>query len=189
MVRWKSVGVVAAACAVAGSLPGAVPASAVTPDDTVAVVAAATPETIAAAAKVATTDRGEIAIDASIAGIDVTVPVDAADGIAIAGEAGSVSLGLPFADRADNAEVQQAGVVSYDNNNGSTTVPVVQNDGSVQVNTVIERASAPTRYAYRVELPEGASIQETSGSLLFVDAEGSLLGGVGSRVGKGRDGR
>lgn len=51
-------------------------------------------------------------------------------------------------------------MVSYDNNNGSLTVPVVQKDGSVQVNTVIESPSAPTRYAYPVELPDGASVQE-----------------------------
>ncbi|AAT89702.1 hypothetical protein Lxx19870 [Leifsonia xyli subsp. xyli str. CTCB07] len=39
----------------------------------------------------------------TLAGIDVTVPVDAVDGITVVGAAGTVSLGLPFAERAEDA--------------------------------------------------------------------------------------
>ncbi len=144
-------------------------------DDTVRVVAAATPETVAAAANIATTTNGENAIDATVAGIDITVPVDAADGITFVGENGTVSLGLPFADRAESAEVERAGVVSYDNKNGSLTVPIVQNDGSIQVNTVIERASAPTRYSYELDVPEGGSVKLEGGLVLIKNAEGAFV--------------
>jgi hypothetical protein len=169
MVRWKSVGAVAAACTVTVSLFGVVPASADTTDGTVAAVAAATPETVAAAAQVAMKSSGENAIDATVAGVEVTVPVDAANGITVAGENGSVSIGLPFADRAADATTEQAGVVSYDNNNGSTTVPVVQKDGSVQINTVIQEREAPQRYAYPMSVSNGGKLQLAPDGSAFVE--------------------
>jgi hypothetical protein len=174
--RWAAGTALGVAVVVAGA--GEVPAFADAPDDTLAVVAAATPETVANAASVPTVSSGENAIDAKVAGLDVTVPVNAADGITVTSDGGTVSIALPFADQAEDAQVQKAGVVSYDNGNSSTTVPVVQKDGSVQINTVIESAAAPTRYAYPVDLPAGASVQEVGGSLLFMDAEGALLGGL-----------
>jgi len=72
--------------------------------DTLAAVSAATPDTVAAAAAVPTTSAGETAIDATLDGTDVTVPVDPANGITIASEQNSVSIDLPFAaDAADEA--------------------------------------------------------------------------------------
>jgi hypothetical protein len=146
--------------------------------DTLAAVSAATPDTVAAAAAVPTTSAGETAIDATLDGTDVTVPVDPANGITIASEQNSVSIDLPFAADAEDATLERRGVVAYDNGNGSTTVPVVRHDGSVQINTVIEDSSAPTRYEYVLELPAGVVIQEAGGTLLLVAADGSLVGGV-----------
>lgn len=46
----------------------------------------------------------------------------------------------------------------YDNRNGSSTVPVIGEDGGVRINTVIENASAPREYSYPIELPGGATL-------------------------------
>lgn len=143
-------------------------------DDVLGAVTAAAPESIRAVANVTTTSTGEAAIDATLEGVDVTVPTDPADGVTV----DDVSIDLPFAARADDAIVERPGVVSYDNNNGSTTVPVVRADGSVQINTVIENAGAPRRYEYALDIPAGASMQEASGSILIVGVDGELVGGV-----------
>lgn len=152
---------------------GAAPAFAATPDDTLISVSAAAPDTVANAAQVPTTATGENAIDSTVANVDIVVPVDPADGIALDGAGRSISLGLPFASDAETAKVEQLGVVSYDNNNGSTTVPIVNEDGSVQINTVIENAEAPTRYEYPMTLPTGASLRAVDdGSIEVADAAG-----------------
>ncbi|WP_223227660.1 hypothetical protein [Leifsonia xyli] len=131
---------------------GAIPALASTStDDTLSAVTAATSETVAAAASVAVDATGDNnAIDATLAGVDLTVPVDATDGISISGDSDAVTIELPFAEKADDAVAEKPGVVSYDNNNGSSTVPVVQKDGSVQINTLIANENAPKRYDYQL---------------------------------------
>lgn len=185
--QWAAGVALGLAVAVAGV--GSVSAAfAEVPDDPLALVAAATPDTVAEAAEVPTVSDGENAIDATVADIDVTVPVNAEDGITLDGATGAVSIGLPFAEQADNATVESSGVVSYDNNNGSTTVPVVLNDGSVQINTVIDNPTAPTRYEYPLSLPDGASIQDANGALLFLDAEGSFVGGLAAAWAKDANG-
>jgi hypothetical protein len=179
--------VVAAIAIVSG---GTVPAAADDGgQDALAAIAAATPETVDAAALVATGSGEENAIDATLAGIDVTVPVNPADGITLASQKSSVSIELPFAEDASDAAVQRPGVVAYDNRNGSTTVPVVLSDGSVQINTVIEHADAPTRYTYEIDLPDGAAIEQAGKGLIFLDRSGSSLGGLAPAWAKDATGR
>lgn len=107
-------------------------------------------------------------------GTPVSVPVAAADGISLGDK---MKIGLPFAQRADDAaQSPLAGVVAYDNNNGSTTVPLIQADGTLQITTVIENAQAPKRYDYPVDVPSGASlVQDPGGVVAVVAADGSPL--------------
>ena len=107
-------------------------------------------------------------------GVTVSVPADAADGISLGDD---VLIGLPFAERADAAAASPVpGVVAYDNNNGSTTVPLIRNDGAVQINTVIDNARAPRRYDYSIAIPDGASlVQSADGVVAIVTADGSPL--------------
>lgn len=169
---------------------GAEPARAdVTADDTLAAVIAATPETVAAAARVATSATEENAIDATLADVDITVPADPSDGITLSSDAAAVSIGLPFADRADDAMVEQSGVVSYDNNNGSTTVPVVQNDGSVQINTVIDDVNSPTEFAYPVSVPSGGKLRLEQGGVSVLDSAGGWVAGFLPAWAKDADGK
>ena len=173
--RWVSAFAVGTTIATAG----AVPAFADNPDDTLAVVASATPETIESAASVPTTATGENAIDATVAGATVTVPVDASNGITLGSEGGTVSIGLPFADQAADAEVQMPGVVSFDNRNGSSPVPVVQSDGSVQINTIIEGADAPTSYSYDYDCSGGVTLRRLAdGGIVAVDGAGELVASI-----------
>lgn len=157
-------------------------------DATLAVVAAATPSTVAAAARVATSADGENAIDTTLADVDVTIPADPAEGIRLGSGADAVSIALPFAERAEDAMVEQPGIVSYDNNNGSTTVPIVQTDGSVQINTVIDDAKAPTEFAYPVSVPDGGKLQLEQGGVSILDSAGGWVAGFLPAWAKDADG-
>jgi hypothetical protein len=140
-------------------------------DDALRAVAAATPETVAAAAAVATDATGESAIEATLAGVDLSVPVDAADGISIGTSADAIHVALPFTARADDAVVEKPGIVSFDNNNGSMTVPIVQTDGSIQINTVIADEDAPRRYDYRLTAEAEQTLRlADDGSAYLADA-------------------
>lgn len=161
---------VAATAAVTIGLLGPTPALAGTGSQSpLAAVANATPDTANNAAPVATRESGENAIDATVAGADVTVPVDPAAGILLGTNAGDLEVSLPFASTADGATVEKKGIVSYDNNNGSTSVPVVTNDGSLQIDTVISAASAPTRYSYDLTIPEDGQIVQAGEGYFIVN--------------------
>ncbi len=92
----------------------------------------------------------------------------------------TISVGLPNASEAETAEAEAPGVVSYDNGDGSTTVPVVRDDASVQILTVIDGPEAPREYVYPFELPNGAELDldSESGFVSILSADGEFLGGV-----------
>ena len=136
------------------------------------------PEVLSGLTTAATSDEGDAAIVSSAGAATVIVPVDPADGIDLdLRNGGEVSVSLPFVARAADAEVVQPGVVAYDNANGSVTVPAVKADGSVQIATVIESSSAPTRYAYQFEIPDGARLQllGTEGAIVTAADDSVLL--------------
>lgn len=155
-------------------LLGAPPALAGTAsDDPLGVVTSATPETANNAAPVTTKDAGENAISATVAGVEVTVPVDPSSGISLGTRAGDLAVSLPFAAKAGYATAEKEGVVSYDNNNDSTSVPIVTKAGSLQINTVVSAVTAPKRYGYSIALPEGGQIVQAGDGYFIVNGEGS----------------
>lgn len=177
----KSALTVRTGCAIVASttlllgLLGTVPAMADTgSSDPLAAVTEATPDTANNAAPVATKSTGEAAIDATVADVRVQVPTDPTDKLSLEAEGGGFSVSLPFSEQAEQAWVEKQGVVSYDNNNGSSTVPIVQNDGSVQINTVIVNDSAPREYEYAFTLDEGEKLRlAPDGSAYIEDESGS----------------
>ena len=97
--------------------------------------------------------------------------------IQIVSDEGAVSLGVPFAPEASDAEVLGDGVIAYENGNDTSTVRSVKNDGTVQTATVIDSDAAPERFDYPLTLPAGAFIEEVQGGFLVRSAEGDLIGG------------
>ncbi|PDQ35146.1 MAG: hypothetical protein B5766_07450 [Candidatus Lumbricidophila eiseniae] len=140
-------------------------------------VVAVVPETVANAVNVPTKSSGVNAIDATVAGTNVVVPVDAVSEISLSSGTGTVSIGLPFATQASNARVEQTGVVSYNNNNGPTTVPLLTADGNTQINTVIESIGTPTRYEYPIDIPAGGTVvhSKEDGSVVVFDASDEVI--------------
>lgn len=86
---------------------------------------------------------------------------------------------LPFAEEASDGIILDNGVIAFDNENESVTVPVLHEDGSLQILTVIEGIEAPTRYEYDISIPEDGSMTFLeNGVVLILDSNGGFLGGV-----------
>lgn len=170
-----SAAALAGACVIGASLTGftALDAEEVNAVDAVAAVQQVAPEAVSGA--ISTSSTSENAVDAKVNDSTVSVPTNPSDGVQVdaPGVSSDVTIGLPFANQASEAtDSQAAGVVVYDNGNGSSTIPVVHQDGSLQIATVIDNASAPKRYEYTLE---GKSIQLTSdGAAAVYDGEGQL---------------
>lgn len=137
-----------------------------------------TTEVLSNVAQVPTDSSGDTAIDATVGGVDIKVPTDPSNPVSFESSTGNViSIELPFANAAANARVVTQGVVAYDNNNASETIPVVKEDGSLQITSVIWSSTAPSAYTYTFEIPEGATllIQE-NGAATILGQDGSFLG-------------
>lgn len=169
-----SAATLAGACIIGASLTGfaALDAAETNTADAVAAIQGVVPESLSGLAAVSS--DSDTAAEATLPGGTVDVPVDPADGL---GLGGSLRIGFPFAQQASDATASALpGVVAFDNNNGSTTVPVILSDGTVQINTVIDNANAPKRYDYPIDVPEGASLaQDANGTVAVVAADGSPL--------------
>ena len=140
----------------------------------------AAPSVLESAAEVSTTASGPTAMAATVAGTEVVVPNDPAEGITMDTSRGPAStIDLPAATRADDAQPVAPGVVAYDNNNGSATVPVVTEQGSLAVHTTITGPEAPTRYAYPITVPGGGRVELTAdGGAQVLDPAGALISTV-----------
>lgn len=131
-------------------------------------------------AQVLTREDGSAAIDVVVEDVSVTVPTDPSRAISMTLEDDvPLMIALPFADDAAQAEVLQDGVVAYDNGNGSVTAPVLKSDGSLQIVTVIDGPSAPSRYDYTLSIPVGGRIEALdNGALQLLDQGGGFIGGI-----------
>ncbi|MBD7919895.1 MULTISPECIES: DUF2599 domain-containing protein [Cellulomonas] len=109
-----------------------------------------------------------------------SVPQDAARDVVLSHASGpTLAVGLPSGETADAAQTVTDGVVAFDNNDGSTTVPIVKDDASVQILTIVHDATAPERYRYELDVPVGSRLQqEASGAIVVLTAAGALVGGV-----------
>jgi len=125
---------------------------------------------------------GSAASAAENDGIDAVEAIQAADSsltvsdgkLLAAGETADLSVGLPASHMARPAADAGLGVVSYDNGDGSSTVPVAGLD-SVQINTIIESASAPDSYSYEIGLADGGDLALTDlGSVAILDDQQDL---------------
>ena len=148
-------------------------------DGILSAITDAAPEVLQNVANGVTSDSARESVSTKIDNISVTVPQNASNGISLDPKSGpTVEVGLPFAERADESTVVSNGIVAYDNNNGSVTVPVVKDDGSVQINTIIKNSNAPSRYEYPITLPTGGSASlTTDGGVSLTNVNGAFIGG------------
>lgn len=113
--------------------------------------------------------------------IDVSVPETADAPITISDQSTGETLSMTLDPTADDAgvEVLPGGHLSYESKNSYSTTPLVKEDGSVQVTTVIEDSTAPTEYRYKMTIPDNSTLEETaSGGYMIVGETGDYKGGI-----------
>jgi hypothetical protein len=98
----------------------------------------------------------------------ITIPGDASAGVALDQGGDVVTVGLPNASEAARGIADADGLVHFDNTDGSTTVPLVREDGVVQITTLIETASAPTVYEYPITVADGGQLVDAGGGFFAV---------------------
>lgn len=131
------------------------------------------------AAKATPNKRASKTIDISTVNARTTVPQDPADMIRIDSRSTMKGIGirLPFSDVASEAKTVSEGTVVYDNSNGTTTAPIVQSDGSVQINTVIFSPDSPRSFEYTLDLPPATVAEDIDGGMgFFVGSQ--FIGGI-----------
>jgi hypothetical protein len=167
----------------------------VQPSATLSAIEKAAPEALSDLSTIATTAAGPVAIQTND-DVAVTVPTSAIDGITLTPSAEEaitstpLSADLPFADAAAGAVVEANGIISYDNRNDTSSVPIVHGDGSVQVATVIKSASAPNRFVYPLDIPTDSIIKiGENGSLVITDSLGGFLGAMDAPWAKDANGQ
>jgi len=172
--RWLLAG-----CLVGGlMIPLSLPAHADGEDalDAVARIAPEVFEEVAPLNDTQVTD-GELLVSTDSA--EARVPLNSGDQIRITDSGKELKITLPFDEKRVGGQREPGEPVQFDNGNGTSTIPVVKDDGSVQITTVIENAASPQSFRYDLELPPGFSMRpDISGSVAFVDSQGNVAGGV-----------
>lgn len=108
-----------------------------------------------------------------------TVPATGAEPITTHGPTTDVSIWLPATAAVAEDSVAGEGVRLFEHGNGATSVPLVKDDGSVQILTIIDASTAPESYSYSVDVPAGASLAvDEEGAVHITDAAGEFVGGV-----------
>jgi hypothetical protein len=108
-----------------------------------------------------------------------TVPATADQPITTHGEATDVSIWLPGSAAVSEDSVAGESVRVFDHGNGASSVPLVKDDGSVQILTIIDAAGAPENYSYALDVPDGASLAvDEDGAVHITGADGEFIGGV-----------
>ena len=127
-------------------------------DAAFAAVQVAHPSTTSSIANVATKDTGSTAIGTTVNGMRVDIPVDPSDVVSLKSHGAALQVGLPNGVHARDADAVRPGVVTYDNGDGSLTVPIVSKDGSLSFTTVLTSSAAPDRYRYAIATPANGSV-------------------------------
>jgi hypothetical protein len=107
--------------------------------------------------------------------VKVDVPKDLSNGVGVTANGQEMSISLPNAGDAGKATRLPDGTVAYAGTNGSANA-VVPTDGGVQMITTIKNASAPSRYTYKVSVPDGGKVSVVQdGRAIVTDARGTVI--------------
>lgn len=71
----------------------------------------------------------------------------------------------------------QNGVSAHEIVGGGEVVTAVKEDSTLQIATVLNDETAPERFDYPIDLPEGARIELVNGQPFVWAADGSMIGG------------
>lgn len=112
----------------------------------------------------------------SSAGTSIHIPKEATQGITLTNQGDSLTIGLPQANKSETRQASN-GSAYYRNSAASSVVPVLRDDGSVQIISVSETAASPSEFSYVLQPPDGTKILPgIDGGYVLQDAAGNLTG-------------
>lgn len=141
----------AASVVMVGAAAPGFAADAESDSDTAEIITQVAPEVLSDAVATSTVSGSLVAAGGESR---TTFPASTSDTVVFETDGNVVEITLPASDTAGAAQVTD-GLVSYDNQDGTSTVPVAKEDGSLQFTTIIDDAGAPETYSYGLALPEG----------------------------------
>ena len=120
----------------------------------------------------------------------VTIPSDSSKPVILASGAKTLQVTLPTSEKQANAVTDANGRVGFDNEDESTTSLIPKKDGSLQIATTIESASAPSSYRYELDVPPGSTLSPTGdGSVQIIASDGKFIAGVAAPWAKDATGK
>lgn len=135
-------------------------------------------DTLVATAAPSTMDADSAAV-VQQDGSTTDIPKNPEDGVGIKSKDGtSITIDLPQAEAANDAQRLSNGTVVYPASDGSANAVIPTSDG-IQFLTSIYNSDAPTRYNYDVSVPEGGKVEVVGGAARVVDADGGDILYVG----------
>jgi hypothetical protein len=148
-----------------------------------AVTSTASTQVLDAVATLSDSAVSDVIATAEMPGVGIAFPSDTSTAISIKTDQATgvpdVNIGLPISDAAAPAVVYDGRAVGYDNGNSTSTLVVAKVDGSVQITTVLDSATAPERFDYTIGLPVGGSLQAAStGEVFVIGPEGYAVAAV-----------
>lgn len=109
---------------------------------------------------------------------DVPIAVPASLGEPVVVGEGSEAVGIRRPGGADSPlTVVKDGVSAHSVTDSSQVVTAVKDDSTVQIATLLQNATAPERYDYVIDVPEGARLELRNGQPFIWATDGSLIGG------------
>ncbi|MFF4509297.1 DUF2599 domain-containing protein [Streptomyces sp. NPDC001401] len=126
--------------------------------------------------------------------VSIGVPVDDAGQVQLSrrgtGPERRLSVALPLRGAPRPATVARNGTATYPNTAKATDLAVESFDRSVRITTVLRGNSAPSEFAYPVDVPAGGRLALTKGGgILVLDARGLPRGGFSAPWAKDATGR
>lgn len=120
--------------------------------------------------------------------VAIQIPPMSSEALEIQSQLGHLAMKLPFSKISSTSRVLSSGIVEFDNNNGSSIVPVIKSDGSIQVATVIRKSNAPTHFDYQFQMDGTAKVMKYGAGLVLFN-DGKFAGAVTPAWAKDADGK
>lgn len=173
--RASALGAIASIIAIASPTAAIAEVRGADPISPIAAIEAVVPEALESSGDSELTDNGQASTNEDV---DVFLPSGADEPISVGWDERELIVSLPFADVAESQSVVEGEPVTFDNQNGSASVPVAREDGALQIFTVIEVEKAPTRYTYNVDVPTGGSSLTLleNGGVVILNNDGGFEG-------------
>lgn len=136
------------------------------------------PDVLTTLARVRVDPRGVHAVDKTVATARVVLPADAQGAVSVSRGGRHLTVGLPYPATGQAAVEAAVGVVEYRNGKGFSSFPIVRDDASIRLTTVVMRPDAPTDYAYKLGGDASHVMVTSDGYALFDDGTGAYAGAV-----------